>query len=77
MEFRHQRSALKYSSSSDNINVTMEISIPGKGIGLGSTVMLRGPPSGFGEIIYSADTILPLEAQERAPLGSEPAYFYR
>jgi len=45
-------------------------------LGLGSTVMLRGPPDGFGAIIYSHDTNLILDAQKVTLVGTDPTYLY-
>ncbi|MFC1805306.1 beta strand repeat-containing protein, partial [Candidatus Omnitrophota bacterium] len=44
--------------------------------GLGSTILIRGPPEGFGSIIYSADTNLTLEADKIVLSGEDPTYFY-
>ncbi|MCM8800997.1 MAG: filamentous hemagglutinin N-terminal domain-containing protein [Candidatus Omnitrophica bacterium] len=45
-------------------------------VGIGSTIMLRGPPEGFGAIIYPKDTCLILEASPVLLSGTNPIYFY-
>ncbi len=45
-------------------------------LGIGTSIMLRGPPDGFGAIIYNKDTNLTLEANKVTLLGQEPTYLY-
>jgi filamentous hemagglutinin family protein len=44
--------------------------------GIGSSILLRGPPDGFGAIIYNKETNLILEAQAIRILGVESLHFY-
>ncbi|MDI6758981.1 MAG: filamentous hemagglutinin N-terminal domain-containing protein, partial [Candidatus Omnitrophota bacterium] len=44
--------------------------------GLGTSIMLRGPPDGFGAIIYNQGTNLILEAEKNILSGTNPAYLY-
>ncbi|MBM3250507.1 MAG: filamentous hemagglutinin N-terminal domain-containing protein, partial [Candidatus Omnitrophica bacterium] len=45
-------------------------------LGIGSSIMLRGPPEGFGAIVYRKETNLTLEAQVVQVLGAESFHFY-
>ncbi|MCM8826412.1 MAG: filamentous hemagglutinin N-terminal domain-containing protein, partial [Candidatus Omnitrophica bacterium] len=44
--------------------------------GLGSSIMLRGPPMGFGGVLYSRDSELILEAERVSFIGVSPLYIY-
>lgn len=45
-------------------------------VGLGTTILLRGPPDGWGSIVYNKDTNLILQAQRISVEGTQPIYFY-
>ncbi|MFH0790625.1 MAG: filamentous hemagglutinin N-terminal domain-containing protein, partial [Candidatus Omnitrophota bacterium] len=45
-------------------------------LGIGTSILLRGPPDGFGAIIYNKDANLTLEASQVVLSGSIPAYFF-
>ncbi len=45
-------------------------------LGLGSSILLRGPPDGFGAIIYSHQTQLFLEAEQINLVSNNPTYLY-
>ncbi len=45
-------------------------------LGIGTSVLIRGPPDGFGAIIYNSDSLLILEAEGVSVPTSAPVYFY-
>ncbi len=45
-------------------------------LGIGTSVLMRGPPEGFGSFIYSKDANLTLEADQVTLIGSAPIHFY-
>ncbi|MCX5705570.1 MAG: filamentous hemagglutinin N-terminal domain-containing protein, partial [Candidatus Omnitrophica bacterium] len=44
--------------------------------GIGTSIMLRGPPDGFGAIIYNNIASLELNAEKVRVIGNEPLYLY-
>jgi filamentous hemagglutinin family protein len=44
--------------------------------GLGTSIMLRGPPGGFGAIIYNRDTELTLDAAKISLIGPDSIHLY-
>ncbi|MFC1632511.1 filamentous hemagglutinin N-terminal domain-containing protein, partial [Candidatus Omnitrophota bacterium] len=44
--------------------------------GIGTSIRLRGPPEGWGAILYNRDANLTLEAQKVSVAGSSPTQFY-
>ncbi|MCH7590665.1 hypothetical protein IIB34_06480 [PVC group bacterium] len=45
-------------------------------LGIGTTVQIRGPPDGWGSIVYKEDTHLTLEADRVTMPGPDPIYLY-
>ena len=45
-------------------------------LGIGTSILLRGPPEGFGAIIYNRDTNLTLNANKVILSGTDPIYLY-
>ncbi|MFC1804862.1 filamentous hemagglutinin N-terminal domain-containing protein, partial [Candidatus Omnitrophota bacterium] len=76
-EFGSTEVPLKIQAESTHINrINGNIDIM-ESIGMGTSILVRGPPEeGFGSIIYSADTNLFLEADKIVFPGEEPTYFY-